>query len=698
MGSLGLLSDVDVTELRARAGRRPYAALWRRLVSRWEGIAAREDVKSGDCHQGNLGWPGCTPRVIDAALIHRLTGRADALEYVVKCANLLIDRYAQVHSAEELGSFRWRDWGPFVLSHSDLALAADMVREQLPDAARAGINRIMRDCMIGFTVFDSTLAGYGSGANIPCCRNINAGIAAMAWGQECGYPDWQTVVWKAAETVRQYLRHGCDWSGFSYEGTGYGHSMFLYIYLYAQLLKLNGVRDLFAEEPVLGRIPDASQQMLLDDHSFAATANDHGTFEPWTMWWLLLTAKYYDRPDHLGLWHAFQGPDHPIRPYGDAWPWFAGQTGAVPNHTLDEKPDPSLLAAFLWWDADAPVQPIAASPLPLAQCAEGTGTATFRTSWSPGGVFVALLGAGRSHTCFGHAHLDCGHFDISAYGQYLATDTGRYNFLENQHSVVLIEGRERRRDLQAGAGMASDMIGGRLCDFQRGAFVDYCRADAAQMKDCLWADRHFLFVRTPGADAYIVTVDNFCTGTAEMNSFCWQLQAHPQARIAITGKRQAVVSLSDSRLDIAFFMRGNLFAPGADEPFSLSQNVQEWVWPYGRDQDVAQMERLGLLFTSIRRPRLVATQKSVSCFLGAVISPRRTGAPPRTVKTWDRGNLVGVVVDGDGFEDTLLVASDHAYIDTPEYYGLCELAIVRRDAQGKITDVWTKGNGVLETM
>lgn len=693
MKSLGLLCARDDGELTARIAREPYAALWRRLVSRWEGLAARADVRAGTFRQANLGLAACTPRVIDAALIHRLTAREDALAYVVQCVDRLTARYADAHTPDELRGRTGRASGPVVLSHGEVALAADLVRESLPPETRAGLGRIMRECIIGFTGFEGTLGGYGSGANIPCCRDINAGIAALTWGEECGYREWKPVVWKASEVARQYLHHGCDAGGFSYEGTGYGHSMFLYIYLYAQLLRQSGVRDLFAEEPLLERIPEASQHMLLDDHSFAATTNDHGLLEPWSMWWLLLTAQHYRRPDHLGLWHAFQGPDHPVRPYGDVWPWYAEQAGVVGRD--EEKPDPSLLAAFLWWDATAPVEPIERSRLPLAQCAEGTGTATFRTGWTPGGVFAAFLGGGRSHTCFGHAHLDCGHFGISAYGRYLAVDTGRYNFHENQHSVVMVEGRERHPDYPEGKGMASDMLGGRLCDFERGAFVDYCKADAAQMKNCTWADRHFLFVRTPGGGAYVVTLDNILTPSPDPSTFCWQMQVHPKATIALAGDRQARVTDGGARLDIDFFMKDNLFAPGAEPRFALSQDVQEWVWPYGRSEDASLFERTGLLVSSLRRPRLLARQTSVSCFLGAVISPRRTEAPPRRVRTWNRANLVGLVVEDEACTDTLLIALDHAYIDTPEYYGLCELALVRRTPDSPAPAVWTKGGAVL---
>lgn len=682
-----LLNGMNNQELKERTVRAPYSRVWARLVSRWEAMAARKDVQDGSFSQANLRWPGCTPRVIDAALVYCLTGRADALQYVELMIERLLIRYHGIKQAESPETFKTDNAGqrPSTLSHSEIALAADLVREDLHKETRMGLCRIMRDCIIPFTSFEHALGGYSSGGNVACCQHINAGIAALAWGEESGYPDWEKVVWQAAENARQYLRHGCDEAGFPYEGSGYGHSVFLYIYEYAQLLKQNNIRDLFNEEPVLGKIPDASRQMLLDNHLFIATTNDHGPAEPWTMPWLLLTSRYYHRPDHMGLWHAFSGPDHPVRPYGDIWPWLADSGGHEASKTMYEKPDISLVATFLWWDADAPVVSLENSFAPLAQCAAGTGTATFRSSWKPDCVFAALLGAGRSHTCFGHAHRDCGHFDISAYGDYLAIDTGRYNFHEEQHSVVMIDGKDAHSKK-----MCCDQRSGRLLDFEHGKMVDYCKADAAHMKNCRWADRHFLFVRTDEENSYIVIVDNILPDDARMHEYWWQMQVHPEADVTIQDDYTACVTGKNARLDVSFFAKDEPHDASRGKHLELKQDIQEWVWPYGREQDVSDVERQGILLSSVRRPRLLAIQRRSSCCLATLVSPRRKDAPPRSVRQFGEGNFIGLDINDGEYNDTILIALDHAYINTPAYYGLCEFAVVRRNNDGLILDQWTK--------
>ena len=693
-----LFQDIDENELRRKISQEPYKVLWSRLVERWRELSSRTEVLNGKFIQANLAWPGCTPRIIDAALIYRLTAERSAFDYVLSMIKRLLDRYKNVSSPEELGNLgkgkENAENRAFVLSHSEIALAADIVRDHLPTTMRDCLCQTMRDCIIGFTSFEHTLGGYSCG-NISCCQNINAGIAALCWGEECNYRNWQDVVWKAGENIRQYLRHSCDEAGFCYEGTGYGHSVFLYIYEYAQLLRQNGIRDLFDEEPLLEKIPDSSRHMLLDDHSFMATTNDHGILEPWTMPWLLLTARYYKRPDHLGLWYAFCGPDHEIRPYGDIWPWWREQSAANNSMTSQEKPDISLVATVLWWDAEVPREPLEQGKQPTAQCAYGTGTATFRSSWRAGSVFTAFLGGGRSHTCHGHAHRDCGHFSLSAYGDYLAIDTGRYNFYEDQHNVVMIDGHDIYHENE-GIGMSCDIRSGRLQDFERHPLVDYCLADAAHMKNCRWADRHLLFIKCGPEDAYLILLDNILPDILEPHSYWWQMQVNPAAEIEIISSAEAAVIGKNARLDLNFFIKDEPPEPGIDQRLELRQDIQEWVWPYGREQDTSLFQNSNILVSSLHRPRLLAIYRGVSCCLGTVLSPRRKGEKQRTVQQFETGNLIRLEIGDEQYRDSILIALDHAYIDTTNYYGLCELAVIRRDHDDKIIDIWAKGGADLQ--
>jgi len=682
--SLGLLAGLDEEVLRQRTEAPACRDLWQYLLERWEGVVALEAETDGYLNQGSLAWHSITPMVVEAALIARLTGRADALDYVRRCIGYLLSEY------EGLTTFEGLSPKPYVLSHGEVALAADLCRDALGAETRQPLAAVMRMC-IDYTALDGALAGYGCGGNVPLCRNVNAGVCALTWGAESGHPAWQRVVDGARDNVRQYLRHGCDADGYSYEGTGYGHAVFMFIYAFAQLLRQRGWDDLFAREPLLERIADAAQTMLLGDRSFLATTNDLGTGSPFSCWWLLLTARYYDRPDHLGFWQAFQGPTHPIRPWGDIWPWWARRAGQDERTIVHA--DNTLLWTFLHYDADAPVQPLEHSTLPTASCAPGTGTAAFRTSWRTGATFACLLGGGRSHTCFGHAHADCGHFGIAVGGEYLAIDTGRYNTNEDQHSVVLIDGENRMPSSREGA-WGADRRSGMLRDFHRHPLLDTCCADASHMKNCIWAKRHFFFIRCGGDDAYIVMLDNINTDQRP-HRYGWQLQAHPDSRVEITGDHTAGVVGSEARLDCHFFIKPAPAAPDHSHSLSLRTDVQEWVWPYGRDQDTTVFERTGTFTTSVRRPRLIAEHHGPTCMLLSVIVPRRKDRATPTIAQERCTNGFRLRIDCGDFVDTFVAAPDHAYIETPGISGLAEFALVRRDPDETLLDWWVADGGEL---
>ena len=125
----------------------------------------------------------------------------------------------------------------------------------------------------------------------------------------------------------------------------------------------------------------------------------------------------------------------------------------------------------------------------------------------------------------------------------------------------------------------------------------------------------------------------------------------------------------------------------------MRQDVQEWVWPYGREQDpgvVAVFERTGESITSVRRPRLLALQETGSCMLLAVLSPGRSGEASRSLRQVPVRNGIGVAVAGDGFTDTILAAPDHRLIVTDGLTCFSEFAVIRRDAAGRVLGIWTE--------
>lgn len=696
--SLGLLAGMDDAALKRRTKTEPYRALWCYFTGRYEGMLERMHEDGKRFSQGVCGWHSITPLVIEAGLINRLTDDASALAWIEESVEVLATAYREPDGS--LGAAGSGTRRAMVMSHLELALGADLCRHRLTPSTRKLVQDLMRDICIPFSGLPESLTGFGCGANIPLYRAAVAGLCALTWGEESGFADWEKVCDMSVTAVRQFLRHGCDEDGFPFEGLGYGHGVFDLLYLFAQVMKQSGRVDLFASEPVLGRIPDASRQMLFPNAGSLGSTNDTGTRSPWSIPWLHLTAAVWNRPDQIGFWEAFCGPDTPNKPYGDIWPWHARLLGQ--DERFIEHCDLGLVLNFLWWRAERPLAPLEACPLPTADRASRAGIAAFRTDWGREAVFVSMLASGRSHCCHGHAHNDCGHVNFVVGGEYLAIDTGRYNDNEDQHSVILIDGRNAAGKSENHWGGLSkgvqqcDAPAGRITAFQRHPMVDYCKVDAALQKNCRWADRHLLFIRCGRGDAYTVLVDNI-NPDDQPHDYVWQLQLNPEASITIDGPRQATVEGKDARLEISFALKPPVIDSKLERTdLSLRHDIREWSWPYGRNQDTTVLEAIGLMSTSVRRPRLLAERRAENGQFTAVIVPRRKDQPPLRVTDCSTPKLFRIRVTGDGWEDTVIAALDHALIDLDEAFGFTEFALVRRNPAGQILGIWTVNGAALE--
>lgn len=520
--SCGLLGGSPLEELRRKTQTPPYAVLWEALLRQWRRVVAHDRATDGYVSTGHLGWHSVTPGVAEAGAIWRITGDPDALAHVERCIGYLAEVYEGTpDDGEQFPQHLRRP----VLSHGEVAIGADLCREALSPRAAATLCRVLRERVLPSRDFDAVVRGHSGGSNITCFRNINAGMAALLWGRDSGYDAWPSVVAGATETCRQYVRHGCDAQGFGYEGSGYVQDMQGAVVVFAELLKLHGTADLFAEEPVLRQFGHASLALFFPDRSALVNLGDVGLAAAPDMAWLLVLARRYDDAVLRGFWRELEGPPAFRRA---ALPALAGDTFS-PTELFDIR---RLLGSFLYWDADAPHADLCAAGLPDARYSPGTEIAVFRTSWGRDAVFATFAGSGRSHCSQTHMHADCGHFTLFAHGEYLAIDTGRYNAYRDQHSVVMVDGErvDGTRD-----GWGSEGHAGRLLDFQSHGWLDYVRADARAFQDCLWADRHCLFVRMGGDEAYLVLADNINKDNRK-HGFWWQLHAHPSATVQVTAE------------------------------------------------------------------------------------------------------------------------------------------------------------------
>lgn len=682
-GSRGYLRNVDLAKLAERLHQPPYEDLWRQLETRTLDTIAQVRETNFGISVGSLGWHSRTPMLHEAALLATLNRDDQAIAYIQSCIEFTA-AYEPTTERDHL-----------LHSHAQIAIAADMVRSQLSEKTLNTLCQFMREVALPFN--DPDPANLGPlGNNIHWVKSTQTAICALLWGEDSKTPNWQATVDQGIRHTQGYLRYGQDEQGHSYEGTGYGQSVLRFMFPFVELLKLTDYANLYLTEPGLLTAANASLHSMFPDQTFLTNDNDHGLSAASSLAYLLLTHQAYENANHLAAWYAYQGPQHPIRPFGDQEPWLSKQLNQSQPKPEDNA---SLFLACLYWNADTPYTMLEENKLPTTQLAQGTGKLNVRTSWRKDAVFLQFLGAGRSHMSQTHRHADAGHFSIFAHGDYLAIDTGRYNSDEDQHSVMLVDGEGHA---PVAPGWHMDHHAGRLENFTQQKPITYACADMANIKGCYWAKRHLLAVDY-STDAspdqmYNVMVDDINKDN-QHHDFWWQLQAHPDTTIEIQqagaplegGGPHATIKGGRARLDL-HFVSPQTAEDATRWPLSIRQDVKEWHWPYGQDRTPNALDEAGLLLTSVRRPRLIAELHQQGGRMLSLISPRPKNEPAHHVTRTHTAHVMGMQIKLGSFTDTILTSPSRGFIDTPLLSCMTELLWFRKDDQGKVIQQWTLDN------
>ena len=222
-------------------------------------------------------------------------------------------------------------------------------------------------------------------------------------------------------------------------------------------------------------------------------------------------------------------------------------------------------------------------------------------------------GSQRCPAAQGHFHASSGHFSLFALREYFAVDTGRYNVEQDQHNVVLVNGRSGR---STGDDWVQATHPGMLTDYRPGAFCDYAAADSSHQHNCYWARRHIGLVRGgPGVPAYAWTVEDI-NKADDWAEFWWTLNTSPVNRIEIEGDRARVIGARHGhRLEVAFVLPPPTAYP---RPHSLALTQddmtggsQKYVNARAAMQKNFAARPEAMLFYSVHvRPRLVARRSS----------------------------------------------------------------------------------------
>jgi hypothetical protein len=320
------------------------------------------------------------------------------------------------------------------------------------------------------------------------------------------------------------------------------------------------------------------------------------------------------------------------------------------------------------------------------------GIVTFRSSWKPDATFVVFDGAQRSAAAQGHAHDSGGHFSLSALGEYFAIDTGRYNIEQDQHNVVLVDGKSGR---STDGEWRMSWYHALLTQYQPGEFVDSATVDNSQMADCYWSRRTLGLVKDPtatGAPAYVWTVEDINKAN-DYREFWWTMNVHPDHKIEIASQHATIVGSDHGNCLDVFFALPHPDAYPKPHTLELTQNVQlagsqKYMWkdPLVLAEEYRKLVghlEYGPVFA---RPRLVGKVSGYNGRFLSLMIPRRKGAPlPKVERLPSIDNSLAVKITFPKVEDIFIWAYEHNLLEADDVKARGQWCVVRRSRKtGKV--------------
>ncbi len=655
-----LLAGMSPDTIRDKLAREPLAALFRRISDRAR-AAAEHDLESDVIQAG--GWCHSlyfTPHVLEAAMAWRLTGAPWALAHVTRQLDKMHRVYADYPASfytQIQGFTRQSGRASAYFSIAHTALAADLCRDGLGPAFGRYVDLLRRTLLTDRTDAPYFFTHFNAGHNAVVTHVAAIGIAALALGREAGHPDTDALIEYGRDACEMHLTWGFDERGAPYEGPMYALVTLDWVYLFADLLRRSGGEDLFQTlRPRFAAVADGLAGLQLPGClGYSGFQDCRSLIQRHPMPWLLLSAAMLDRPEDRALWAAALPGDHRGSP----------ETG--PARVVDPLGMERGLTDWLWWDGQ-PADP-AGVRLPAAYVAEGAAVAQYRTSPGPDAVCAVVLGQGRSHNVPDHTHADAGHFSLFAYGDYLAYDTGYFNFDEDVHSVVLIDGKPH-----APSKRGNQHHGRFVGHGSHPLLLDWVRIDAASAKGCIWADRIVLFVRGAGDFAYLAVLDNINRDNG-VHRFQWQLQGNLHTRVEPRGDSSADLIGDAARLECHFFSPLAADYPTCPHALRVFADAHPHIHIWKHEPET--------------NPRLVTEQTGPNCNLLSLAIPRRLSAARVAVRSAPGLRTLNAYVEHGEWIDQVVYAPDHSFVRLPDLRASSEAAVIRRDRQGRVVASWT---------
>lgn len=560
------------------------------------------------------------------------------------------------------------------------AVAYDLICDSLPEAERAMVAEWLVNRCLRRTLAQSrdTYLKHSAG-NTAMAGMATALFTLLAVAGDPGVPDLRGEREELLWMFKASLNTAFGENGYPVEDIGYGTSIGTVLVQLAEAVRRAGWFDAYRACPRLMRFGRAVLHFVQPWGEHLSNTGDLGDDFQHRQFALARLATETRDPALLWLLGTLSFPSNTVGT------WVERTRMYVEVETAKGYRVPaSWLTLAVLDDLQTPRHP-ARAKLPTQFVDRTRGIVSFRSGWDADATLVVFDGAQRSPSAQGHDHDSCGHFSLSALGEYFAIDTGRYSIEQDQHNVVLVDGKSGR---STGGAWRASWYHGRLTEYQPDSFCDVAAADSSQSSNCYWAYRHLGLVK--GECPYIWTVEdvNFANDERE---FWWTLNTSPGNRIEL-GTTSATIHgrRYGHKLDVHFIVPGtHRLTLTQDQPrcgspqYVTDAEIERRRQEYG---DRAFEMVHGPVF---ERPRLIGKVGGYNGRFMTILLPRRHDAPPATVTPLPTlVNALAAKITFADVEDTLIFAYEHNLLEAADIVARGPWIVVRRDRRsGRVLHV-----------
>ncbi|MCX5661601.1 MAG: hypothetical protein NTW19_18140 [Planctomycetota bacterium] len=577
-------------------------------------------------------------------------------------------------------------------------IAFDILHPRLsPEDRRQYVAKLEPIVHEGVTTGGRSFYKSAGGNTLVCGQVVRGVLAALAIQGEPGVADFAPALDRLLKALEASLFCAYNVDGFPEEDIGYGTDVAGGLAWAVEGVRRAGLYDVY--DPVAGcphwqRLGRALLHFVQPWGEYFSMTGDHPPCF-WNREYCLARIAAQTR-DPLVRWVLgaveFTGKEWADNPHKDFHVELPLRKGfQVPVTGL------SLLAL----DELKPGTHPAKANAPTAFRDRGRGMVSFRSGWSPDATFVVFDGSQRSPAAQGHFHASCGHFNLTALGEYFGIAPGRYGTEQDQQSLVLVDGKSGRST--NGQWVQTDWHGN-LTGYQPGPFCDFASVDSSLQHDCMWARRHLGLVKGKGATPYVWTVEDL-NKAHDFREFWWTLNTSPENRIelrhgdvassgatgspgsaTITGWRKG------NHLDVHFalpapreYPRPHTLALAQDETTTSS-------WDYVKDPrgNVPNFVRPAAMVNAIvfLKPRLIAKVAGYNGRFMSLMLPRRKGEVPARVERLESVDCsLALRVTFEKVEDTIIWAYEHHLLEAGDVVARGRWCVVRRSRKtGRVLD------------